>query len=538
MLGYQEEIVKAAAGFAAAKRSQGLVDYDDLLFLAEELLRDHDDLRRRFSKHWQHLLVDEYQDTNAVQARLLKLLASEHDNLMVVGDDAQSIYRFRGARVQNIFEFPQDYPGAKVVKLEQNYRSTQAILDLSNEVIAQAWHRYDKKLFTERLGGKRPVLRRPRDDRSQVRLVCERIGELMKADNKPEDIAVLFRASRDSYELELELTANRVPFVKVGGFRFLEASHIKDALSHLRVIANPSDFLSWQRLLMLLPGVGPKKAQSAIRHLVEAESPELYLGRLASAPGLAGAAHDRLVELMSELSDPSATPITLVEAVIDYYEPICREAHEDYPRRLRDLEELPGLARGFGTLTEFMAEVVLEPPGSYAAEAQGGRITLSTVHSAKGLEWANVFILWATDGRLPPQMALMDPESLEEERRLMYVACTRAAGELTILAPMESYQRGRGVVTNELSRFLAELPRGLMENPQEAVFEVPQPKAAPQSRGSRRQDRPFPVGDMVKHGTFGTGRVMGYQGGKKILVHFQRHGLKILLLEFANLSKA
>lgn len=539
LLGYQEEISQAARGFAEAKRSQSLLDYDDLLFSAEELLRDNDDLRIRFSKHWQHLLVDEYQDTNAVQARLLKLLASEHDNLMVVGDDAQSIYRFRGARVQNIFEFPQDYPGAKVVKLEQNYRSTQAILDLSNEVIAQAWHRYDKRLFTERLGGSRPVLRRPRDDRGQARLVAERIAELLKAGNKPEDIAVLFRASRDSYELELELTAGRVPFVKVGGFRFLEAAHIKDALSHLRVIANPSDFLSWQRLLMLLPGVGPKKAQNVIRHLVEAQSPDLYLGRLASAPGLAGPSLARLVELMSELSDPSATPLTLVEAVIDYYEPICRETHEDYPRRLRDLEELPGLARGFASLSEFMAEVVLEPPNSYAEEGRGGRITLSTVHSAKGLEWANVFILWATDGRLPPQMALMDPESLEEERRLMYVACTRAAGELTILAPMESYQRGRGVMHNELSRFLAELPPGLLESPREAIFEVPQPQAAiPQGRGSQRQDRPFAVGAMVRHNTFGQGRVMGYQGGKKILVHFERHGLKILLLEFANLNKA
>jgi len=538
LLGYLEEISQAARGFAEAKRSQSLVDYDDLLFLAEELLRDHHDLRQRFSRHWQHLLVDEYQDTNAVQARLLKLLASEHDNLMVVGDDAQSIYRFRGARVQNIFEFPQDYPGAKVIKLEQNYRSTQAILDLSNEVIAQAWHRYDKKLFTERLGGSRPVLRRPRDDRGQAGLVNERIAQLIKSGSRPEDIAVLFRASRDSYELELELTASRVPFVKVGGFRFLEASHIKDALSHLRVIANPSDFLSWQRLLMLLPGVGPKKAQAAIRHLVEAEAPELYLGRLASAPGLAGPAHSRLVELMSELSDPAATPITLVEAVIDYYEPICREAHEDYPRRLRDLEELPGLARGFSSLSEFMADVVLEPPGAYAAEAQGGRITLSTVHSAKGLEWPQVFILWATDGRLPPQMALMDPESLEEERRLMYVACTRAAGELTILAPRESYQRGRGVVNNELSRFLADLPPGLLEKPREAIFEVPQTEASPQSRGSQRQDRPFAVGGMVRHNTFGKGRVMGYQGGKKILVHFERHGLKILLLEFANLSEA
>ena len=406
-------------------------------------------------------------------------------------------------------------------------------------MIAQAWHRYDKKLFTERLGGNRPVLRRPRDDRGQARLVSERIAQLTKAGSSPEDIAVLFRASRDSYELELELTANRVPFVKVGGFRFLEAAHIKDALSHLRVIANPSDFLSWQRLLMLLPGVGPKKAQAVIRHLVEADSPERYLGRLASAPGLEGPALAGLVELMSELSDPAATPLTLVEAVIDYYEPICREAHEDYPRRLRDLEELPGLARGFISLSEFMAEVVLEPPDAYAAERQGGRITLSTVHSAKGLEWANVFILWATDGRLPPQMALADPESLEEERRLMYVACTRAAGELTILAPMESYQRGRGVTSNELSRFLAELPSGLLDSPRENVFQVPLPQTAtPQSRGSQRQDRPFAVGSLVRHNTFGQGRVMGYQGGKKILVHFERHGLKILLLEFANLSKA
>ena len=537
LFSYLQEISSAAEGYLQAKRSQHLVDYDDLLFMAEELLASHDDLRQRFSRHWQHLLVDEYQDTNAVQARLLKLLASEHRNVMVVGDDAQSIYRFRGARLDNIFEFPQEFPGAKVIKLEQNYRSTQAILDLSNEVIAQAWRRYDKKLFTERLGGKRPALRRPRDERGQATLVAGRMAELMNTGARPEDIAVLFRASRDSYELELELTAGRVPFVKVGGFRFLEASHIKDALSHLRVIANPNDFLSWQRLLMLLPGIGPKKAQSVIRHLVDGAAPEQYLGRLAGAPGLKGDQFRELVELMSELSDPAATPLSMVEAVADYYEPVCREAYEDYPRRLRDLGELPGLARGFASLPEFMAEVVLEPPDTYAEQRDGGRITLSTVHSAKGLEWPYVFILWATEGRLPPLPAMTDPESLEEERRLMYVACTRAAGELTLVAPRESYQRGRGVVSNELSRFLAELPAGLMEQPPEMVFEVPTPTAGPASRGSQRQDRPFAVGGQVEHATFGVGRVMGYQGSKKILVHFEGHGLKILLLEFANLSE-
>jgi len=538
---YLEEISRAAAGYAQAKQEQSLLDYDDLLFSAEELLSKQDDLRRRLSSHWQHVLVDEYQDTNAVQARLLRLLASEHHNVMAVGDDAQSIYRFRGARLENIFEFPEFFAKTKVVKLEQNYRSTQAILDLSNEVMAQAWHKYDKRLFSQRLGGAKPVLRRPKDERGQARLVNERIQGLLRGGTPPEDIAVLFRASRDSFELELELTASRTAFVKVGGFRFLEAAHIKDALAHLRVVANPSDFLSWQRLLMLLPGVGPKKAQGVIRHLVEGSAPEQYLARLAGAPRLGGGQMELLVKLLAQLSDPQAKPMEMVEAVLDYYEPLCREAYEDYPRRLKDLGELPGLARGYNDLGEFMAEVVLEPPNTYAGEREGGRLTLSTVHSAKGLEWPHVFILWATEGRLPPYPSLGDPQALEEERRLMYVACTRAANELTILAPRESYQRDAGVVPNQLSRFLEDLPPGLVERPAEAVFEVPAPAAAaaaPVSRGSRRQERPFAVGGQVRHNTFGQGKVMGYQGEAKIIVHFARHGLKILLLEYANLQPA
>ncbi|MEW5911687.1 MAG: ATP-dependent helicase [Thermodesulfobacteriota bacterium] len=538
---YLEEIKRAAAGYAQAKREQSLLDYDDLLFLAEELLSKDDDLRRRLSGHWQHVLVDEYQDTNAVQARLLRLLASEHDNVMAVGDDAQSIYRFRGARLENIFEFPEAFPGTKVVKLEQNYRSTQAILDLSNEVMAQAWHKYDKRLFSQRLGGAKPVLRRPKDERGQARLVNERIQGLLRGGTSPEGIAVLFRASRDSFELELELTAAHTPFVKVGGFRFLEAAHIKDALSHLRVVANPSDFLSWQRLLMLLPGVGPKKAQGVIQHLVQDAEPEEYLNRLASAPRLGGGQMDQLVKLLEVLRSPQAKPVEMIEAVLDYYEPLCKEAYEDYPRRLKDLSELPGLAMGYSDLTEFMAEVVLEPPNTYAGEREGGRLTLSTVHSAKGLEWPYVFILWATEGRLPPYPSLGDPQALEEERRLMYVACTRAANELVILAPRESYQRGSGVLPNQLSRFLEDLPPGLVERPAEAVFELPAsvgPTPAPASRGSQRQERPFAVGGQVRHNTFGQGKVMGYQGDNKVIVHFARHGLKILLLEYANLQPA
>lgn len=533
---YLDEISSAASGYTEAKRAQHMLDYDDLLFMTDDLLQTEADLRKRFSEHWRYILVDEYQDTNAVQARLLGLLASEHNNVMAVGDDAQSIYRFRGARLENIFEFPEAFPGAKLVKLEENYRSTQAILDVSNEVISQAWKKYDKKLFTSKAGGAKPILRRPKDERGQAHLVSERIEQLLRDGAQPEEIAVLFRASRDSFDLELELTAGHRAFVKVGGFRFLEAAHIKDALAHLRVLSNPRDFLSWQRLLMLLPGVGPKKAQGVIRHLVAEGEPEQYLHRLAGAPAVGGSQMKLLIDLMEQISAPGAKPMEVIDAVLDYYEPLCREAFENYPRRLKDLEELPALARGFETLHDFMAEVVLDPPNTYAEESGGGRVTLSTVHSAKGLEWPYVFILWATDGRLPPFPSLGDPQALEEERRLMYVACTRAAKELWLLAPRESYVRGKGVMPNALSQFIEDLPRELLDMPAEAVFAVPSPGAAPASRGSQSQNRPFAMNSKVKHGTFGQGKVMGYKGDKKILVHFRSHGLKILMLEFANLT--
>ena len=283
-LPYLEAIEQAAAGFARAKRDQGLVDYDDLLFMAEELLSHDQELREDLGRRWQHLLVDEYQDTNAVQGRLLGLLCSMHQNVMVVGDDAQSIYAFRGARRQNILEFPRRYPKARLVKLEQNYRSTQPILDLTNQVIALAKEGFAKRLFTEVGGGPRPELVRPRDERGQTKLVVKRIRDLLAQGVGVGDIAVLFRAGHDSYDLEVELTSEHLPFVKVGGFKFLEAAHVKDVLSHLRVLANPGDFLSWQRILMLLPQVGPKTAQQIIAHMVATGDPVEYLERLATAP--------------------------------------------------------------------------------------------------------------------------------------------------------------------------------------------------------------------------------------------------------------
>lgn len=535
---YTPQVMGIAKGFAAAKRRQALVDYDDLLFMAEELLQGHPEVRRELSQRWRHLLVDEYQDTNAVQARLVMLLAGEHKSVMVVGDDAQSIYAFRGARLQNILEFPQRFAGTRLVKLERNYRSCQPILDLTNAIIAQAREKFDKHLYTEQGGGPLPRLLRPRDERGQSREVLKGIQQLMAAGVPPERIAVLFRAGNDSSDLEVELTAEGLAHVKVGGLRFLEASHIKDALCHLRVIANPQDYLSWQRILMLLPGLGPKKAQQVIASLVRATAPPGYVVALKNLPQTAQVPElNELALLLERIAMPQVSPLTATEAVLEYFEPLCRRHYEDHPRRLRELEELPSLARNYDNLAEFMAEVVLEPPASRAEDQGAGRLTLSTIHSAKGLEWDHVFVIWLGEGRLPAGPALHDPTALEEERRLLYVACTRARQTLTLLAPREHYSRGQGLTPVRLSRFLEDLAPGLMEVPRTGpVFDVAPPLATPASRGSQRQERPYPVGGQVRHATFGQGRVMGYKGDTKILVHFGRFGLKILLLEFAKLE--
>ena len=533
-----ERLEAAARAYEQAKRSQHLLDYDDLLYKAEELLKKNPVLRQDLQEQWRHLLVDEYQDTNAVQARLLELLSGKGRDLMVVGDDAQSIYAFRGARLRNILDFPQQFKDTRVVKLTQNYRSTQPILDLSNQIIAQAAERFEKDLFTETSGGLVPELHRPREQKEQSREVVRRIKELIVQGSTPEDIAVLFRGGRDSFDLEGELKAERIPFVKYGGIRFVELAHVKDVMSHLRVIGNPQDFLSWQRLLTLVPGVGPKSAQTIIAHMLAGDDETQYAARLASAPQARKLPElKELADLMLKLSRPPFEPLEMLEDVIEYYEPICKESYPDYPRRMKDLDELPGLAAAGQSLDEFLAETVLDPPDSQSGGPQGHPVTLSTTHSAKGQEWDHVFIIWACDGHFPTFPALDDPQAIEEERRLFYVACTRAAKSLQILSPREQYFQGSGWRHMDLTRFLTDLPEGLFNRGQAAggkVFDVAEP--TPTSRGGQGQSRPFQPGTVVMHATFGQGKVMGYKGEKKVMVYFQRVGLKTLMLEFANLE--
>ena len=457
----RDEILHLAATYDAYKRERGLLDYDDLLYRMVELMGQHPAIRSQLSNTYRYLMVDEYQDTNAIQADLVRLLAATHRNVMAVGDDAQSIYSFRGANFRNIMDFPKLFPEAKIIKLEENYRSLQGILDVSNQVISRASESYTKALFTRRLGDLRPLLIRAEDEHMQSRFVAQRILELREEGVKLDEIAVLFRSSYHSFDLELELQRRDIPFVKRGGFKFIETAHVKDTLAHLRVMVNPADAVSWLRVLLLLKGVGHRSAEPLIERLVASAEPARELAQQAQAKGkYEGMA--RLAELLSALST-EARPADHLAAVLEYYLPLMREAYpDDYPKRERDLEHFQTLTERYRSLGSMLADMALEPPNDSIGDLlavtpeEEGLVTLSTIHSAKGLEWKVVFLIWAAEGRFPaPQSA--DPESLEEERRLMYVAGTRARDELYISYPIHMFDRSRGYVMGSLSRFLEDV---------------------------------------------------------------------------------
>jgi DNA helicase-2/ATP-dependent DNA helicase PcrA len=468
LLEHREEILRLAMNYETYKRERGLIDYDDLLYRLEELLREHEGIRRRLSNTYRYIMVDEYQDTNLIQARLVQLLAATHQNVMAVGDDAQSIYSFRGANFRNIMDFPNLFPGAKIIKLEENYRSLQGILDVANHVISAAEEKYTKILFTRREGKFNPILVRAPDEHTQSRFVAQRILELREDGLALDDIAVMFRASFHSFDLELELQRRDIPFVKRGGFKFIETAHVKDVLAHLRVIANPSDAVSWLRILLLLKGVGHRRAEQLIDAIVRAADPvkamaEYAAAAAARAKGEAPAGAARLSALLAELAGNPARPAEQVASVLEYYLPLMREAYpDDYPKRERDLEHFQSITERYRSLERMLADMALEPPSDsigdiLAADAEEGYVTLSTIHSAKGLEWKVVFIIWAAEGRFPGPLNA-DAEGLEEERRLMYVAGTRACDELYISYPMYMFDRNVGYVMGRVSRFLELVP--------------------------------------------------------------------------------
>ncbi|HEX4209854.1 MAG TPA: ATP-dependent helicase, partial [Candidatus Binataceae bacterium] len=466
LLEYQAEIVELAEKYEAYKRERGLLDYDDLLYRLAELLTQDQGTRRRLSEAYRYMMIDEYQDTNRIQAELVKLLAMSHRNVMAVGDDAQSIYSFRGADFRNIMEFPALFGDTRVIKLEENYRSLQGILDVANEVIAHASEKYTKALFTQRRGELRPILVRAQDEHMQSRFVAQRILELREDGVGLDEIAVLFRSSFHAFDLELELQRRNIPFIKRGGFKFIETAHIKDVLAHLRVIANPSDAVSWMRVLVLIEGIGNRRAERLIEEIIQVAEPEQRLAEISSQMAGRGqgaaAGCTRLASMLGGLRLNQRRPPEQLAEVLEYYLPIMREAYpDDYPKRERDLEHFQSLAERYRSLEAMLADMALEPPTDsigdiLAVDEEEGYVTLSTIHSAKGLEWRAVFVIWAADGRFPGPMSV-SPEDLEEERRLMYVASTRARDELYLTYPIHMFDRALGFVMGRPSRFLEEL---------------------------------------------------------------------------------
>ncbi len=467
-----EDLQKLCRAFQSYKRSRLLVDYDDLLVRLRELLDQDEGVRRRVSETYRYILVDEYQDTNRLQAEIVRRIAATHDNVMVVGDDSQSIYAFRGATFRNIMDFPTLFPGTRIFKLEENYRSTQPILTLANEVINLAAEKYSKTLFTRKGEGPSPVLVKAGDENTQSRFVAQRILELREEGVPLEEIAVLFRSSFHSFDLEIELSRRNVPFVKRGGFKFIETAHVKDILAHLRVVENPRDAVSWNRLLMLIEGVGPKKSQALIETMLSQEGGGLDALKAAASKG-SGAGAQGLTDLVRLLEDigggSSMTPAEQMNAVCGYYLPILKQQYDDYPKRTKDLEHLYTIAARYGNLDSFLADLTLEPPDQSvfdveAADRDDERLVLSTIHSAKGLEWHTVFIIWALDGKFPSLYSMTADEEIEEERRLFYVAITRAKQNLYVSYPVNVYDKTSGMVLSKPSRFLDEVRQDCLES--------------------------------------------------------------------------
>jgi DNA helicase-2/ATP-dependent DNA helicase PcrA len=461
----EEEIADVAERYRKRKKALNAMDFDDLLLNWRELLLSHDDVRDAYTGRFLQILVDEYQDTNALQAEIMDLLASRHRNLMVVGDDSQSIYSFRGANYENIIRFPERYPECRIFKLETNYRSTPEILHLANLSITNNENQFQKTLRAVRGQGIRPVLVPARNVLQQADFVAQRILELNRSGIPLGEIAVLYRAHYHSMEVQMELTRRGIPFEIRSGIRFFEQAHIKDVTGYLRIIVNPRDELAWKRILCLYPKIGRTTAEKVCRHLLaldDIHSAVLAVdfrtcaGR-AALPGLT-----RFQETFCALHGADNFNATaLIEIILENgFRDLLREKYPDAASREEDLLQLAHFSSRFPSLEDFLSELALltgvneETRQDAIAE---DRVVLSSIHQAKGLEWTAVFMIWCSEGMMPLARALKEAGGEEEERRLFYVATTRAKDHLYLCYPLTDYARGMGNLPVSPSRFIMEL---------------------------------------------------------------------------------
>jgi DNA helicase-2/ATP-dependent DNA helicase PcrA len=470
-----DEIGRVITAYIERKLKRNLIDFDDLLTCFLRVLTEHPDAAHAISGRFQHVLVDEYQDTNLVQAQTIRALSAVHGRVFVVGDDAQSIYAFRGASFENIRNFTDDYPDAKIFKLETNYRSTPQILQLANEIMREVPEEFRKLLRAVRPPAEQPSILVCHDAEEQAQFVAEQVLSLREEGIPLPEIGVLYRNHRNSLELELTLSRAGIPYEIRGGLRFIEQAHVKDVVAFLSMLANPRDEVAFSRVLDMCEQVGSKTIALIFEKVMPAAEP--LKGFINDgAPALARGAGRKSLETLAELfrkldamQEKSAAPADLIRQVVeDFYDAHLLRTYENYAERREDLEQLAIYSQKYRSLRSFLAEVALNQ-GFTVAEAfaedaaEEGRVSLSTIHQAKGLEWSAVFVAHLTDGNLPHRMCLNDPAQLEEERRLFYVAVTRAQRHLYLSYPQNT-DTGDYLAFNRPSRFLQELPRTAYEH--------------------------------------------------------------------------
>jgi DNA helicase II / ATP-dependent DNA helicase PcrA len=470
-----EDILAVRRLYQERKLDMNVMDFDDLLLNAWRLLKENEAVRERYQEQFQNILVDEYQDTNPIQAGIVDLLAARRRNLMVVGDDFQSIYSWRGADFRNIMSFPERYPEARVFKLETNYRSVPEVLAVANACIKGNPGQFQKTLRAMRQAHCKPSVATLRDGRQQADYIIDKIAGLRRQGRPLRDMVVIYRSHFHALELQLELARARLPYTITSGIRFFEQAHIKDVCTLLRLINNPADEVSFLRLLTLLPRVGDKSALRIWQALGDRFNPLISEQRDLIASKLPAPAKEgwrKIAQVFDGFKQESLNEDfgeVIYRFTASFYEDYAAETFDNNQRRIEDIEELSAYTAKHKDLQEFLAEIALisnldaEDEGVAAADGAVDSLRLTTIHQAKGLEWETVFIIWLADGMFPARRSIEDPANEAEERRLFYVATTRAKDLLYLCYPRMHRARGGDAQYYAPSRFLEELPRELLE---------------------------------------------------------------------------
>jgi DNA helicase-2/ATP-dependent DNA helicase PcrA len=468
-----QDIERVQGAYESRKREANSMDFDDLLAKTLELFVTCPDVAAHYQHQFQHILVDEYQDTNRLQSELIDGLAAHHGNVMVVGDDAQSIYSWRGANFENILRFPETHPDSRVFKIETNYRSVPGVLDLANAAILANEHQFPKTLTPVRTPHPaKPALVALPTNTQQAAFIAQRVMELAEEGIPLEQMAVLYRAHYHSMEVQMEFTKRGIPFSITSGLRFFEQAHIKDVAAFLKFTINPRDETAFKRMTRLLPGIGAKTAETLWQRTSAVLEGKPNFAALApiKVPAKAQKFWDQLVHTLSELVPASGPlrPDAMIGCILfALYEDYMKEKFANYDARREDLETFQSFAKEFETTEECLSQLALlgglETAEAFAGGAENEKVTLSTLHQAKGLEWRVVFLIWLADGMFPSKRSIENPDTLEEERRLFYVGITRCKDELYLTYPEMRLGVGYGEGFQRPSRFLHELPEVLLE---------------------------------------------------------------------------